>query len=452
MKGKKEDKNLRDLFRHKLENVEITPGASVKTGLMRKLGRKEFLRFNPGRFNIYYFGGIVAAAVAVALLLVLSGSDDDKKSLLQPAPSSEITIEDLTDTLIISEEEQSLQSTGAGETTGKISAGQVVDKPESKSSSGITNVQPDEKTTFRQKDGINRSDVDGSISKGSILSDTGRYRNNVQSNLIRKDALFAPSVTSGCIPLKVRFKSNSISSASFNWSFGDGGNSNEKDSEWIFDNDGEYKVTLNVLHPDGLKEIYSAVITAHPLPVAHFEVYPEDAVIPDDEIQLINYSANAVRFRWEFGDGTASDLFEPRHKYEKAGNYTIRLTVYSEFGCSDSHVLVNAFSGSDNFIEFPNAFIPNPGGPTGGYYSFTSDEAARIFHPVFSGVSDYQLRIFSKRGILIFESNDINIGWDGYLNGQRCDPGVYIWKVRGNFRNGEPFTKMGDLTLLKDNQ
>ena len=51
---------------------------------------------------------------------------------------------------------------------------------------------------------------------------------------------------------------------------------------------------------------------------------------------------------------------------------------------------------------------------------------------------------------MIFESNDINIGWDGYNKGELCEPGVYIWKVRGKFRNGEPFIKMGDVTLLKN--
>jgi hypothetical protein len=110
----------------------------------------------------------------------------------------------------------------------------------------------------------------------------------------------------------------------------------------------------------------------------------------------------------------------------------------------------NAFSGSGCFIDFPNAFIPGSGGPAGGYYSIKSDEAARIFHPSTSGVTDYHLKIFSKLGIPIFESNDINIGWDGYIKGQLCEPGVYIWKVRGTFKNGEPFVKMGDVTLLKD--
>ena len=79
-----------------------------------------------------------------------------------------------------------------------------------------------------------------------------------------------------------------------------------------------------------------------------------------------------------------------------------------------------------------------------------SDEAAQVFHPSVSGVTEYHLKIFSKLGIPIFESNDLNLGWDGYNKGQLCEPGVYIWKVRGKYSNGEPFTKMGDVILLKN--
>ena len=121
----------------------------------------------------------------------------------------------------------------------------------------------------------------------------------------------------------------------------------------------------------------------------------------------------------------------------------------NEYGCTDSIVVMNAFAGSKYFIDFPNAFIPNPDGPSGGYYTKKSDESAQVFHPNFLGVEEYQLKIFSKMGILIFESNDVNIGWDGYFNGQLSNSGVYIWKVRGKYRNGQPFTMMGDVTLLK---
>jgi PKD repeat protein len=188
----------------------------------------------------------------------------------------------------------------------------------------------------------------------------------------------------------------------------------------------------------------------HPRPQAHFEINPPHAVLPADEISFLNYSVDATRFMWKFGDGTTSDLFEPRHTYSGFANYNVQLTAYSGWGCADSVTVFNAFSGSSFFIEFPNAFIPNNLGPAGGYYSSKSDEAAQVFHPSSSGVSEYHLKIFSKLGILIFESNEINIGWDGYNKGQLSDPGVYIWKVRGKFTNNETFVKMGDVTLLKN--
>jgi PKD repeat protein len=256
--------------------------------------------------------------------------------------------------------------------------------------------------------------------------------------------------STGCAPLKIKFTNGLTSYDSCRWTFGDGGSSNKIDPEWIFDVEGEYKVRLQVFTHDG-KTLYSfATVTVHPHPQAHFEISPQNAVLPDDAIRFRNYSTNATRFKWDFGDGNTSDFFEPDHSYSKFSNFNVKLTAWSEWGCSDSLTVLNAFSGSEFFLEFPNAFIPNQQGPSGGYYSSKSDEAAQVFHPSYSGVTDYQLKIFSKLGIPIFESYDINLGWDGYNKGQLCDPGVYIWKVRGKFRNGEPFIKMGDVTLLQN--
>jgi PKD repeat protein len=250
--------------------------------------------------------------------------------------------------------------------------------------------------------------------------------------------------------MKVRFYNKSTSYDSCRWTFGDGGYSNKKDPEWIFDLAGEYKVVLNVYSDGGQLSSSVATVTVHPRPQAHFEISPAKAVLPNDEIRFMNYSINAVQFKWKFGDGTISESFEPVHTYSKYASYNVSLVVFSDWGCSDSLAVINAFSGSAYFIEFPNAFIPNPQGPSGGYYSSKSDESAQVFHPSYTGVSDYQLKIFSKLGVVIFESSDVNLGWDGYNKGQLCDPGVYIWKVRGKFRNGEPFIKMGDVTLLKN--
>ncbi len=262
--------------------------------------------------------------------------------------------------------------------------------------------------------------------------------------------LFDPSVTKGCAPLRVSFKSHMALSDSCLWTFGDGGSSILRNPDWIYDVEGDYKVVYKVYGADGRISSGSVTIAVYSRPSASFEILPDNAALPLDEVHFQNYSSGAVRYLWRFGDGTASDMFEPLHRYAKPGNYNVSLKVYSENGCADSLTVYNAFSGSAYYIEFPNAFIPNEGGPSGGVYSPKSDETAQVFHPSYSGVSEYHLKIFSKIGVLIFESNDINIGWDGYYKGQLSNSGVYIWKVRGNFINGEPFTRMGDVTLLKN--
>ena len=66
--------SVRELFRQKLENAEVIPDASVSSNLMGRLARREFLRFNPVRFNIFYLGGILVAGITASLIL-FSGSD-----------------------------------------------------------------------------------------------------------------------------------------------------------------------------------------------------------------------------------------------------------------------------------------------------------------------------------------------------------------------------------------
>jgi len=291
--------------------------------------------------------------------------------------------------------------------------------------------------------------INGSATKDLVVSEKSTS-DRLQAKSAGTYALFSPSSISGCAPLKIHFDNLADSYIKYNWTFGDGGFSDEKEPDWIYDVEGEYIALLKATDSEGKITSWSVPISVYPRPKAKFEITPEKAILPIDEIRFINYSTGAAGYKWDFGDGGASTAFEPSHKYLKYGRYNIRLVAISENGCSDTLTIKNAFSGSDYSIEMPNAFIPNTQGPSGGLYSSKSDETAEIFHPSYSGVTEYRLRIFSKTGILIFESNDISIGWDGYFKGQLCNPGVYIWKISGNFSNGEPFTKMGDVTLLKN--
>lgn len=435
--------SVRELFRRKLEYATVIPDCTVNTKLMRKVARKEFVRFNPLRFNVYYLGGILLAALTAGILIHSAVGKSENKlppvinqdTAASPANTGYIDIP---------------QATIINKSPEKLPASLIV--------SGKTSLKHDLKPApendavpeaLLTEHNINVPVIDNSsLTKKNLFSESSPDSKTLKTEQKNDNVLFEPSSESGCSPLKVHFYNKVNSSDSCNWSFGDGGFSDKKNPDWIFDMDGEYNVVLRVYDQNGLKESYSTVITVYPRPHALFEISPEKAVIPDDEIRFINYSTDGMHFKWDFGDGTASDLFEPKHSYLKYSKYSVSLIVTSEFGCSDSLTVANAFSGSEYFIDFPNAFIPNPGGPSGGFYSAKSDEATQVFHPNYSGVSEYQLKIFSKLGILIFESTDVNIGWDGYFKGQLSNPGVYIWKVRGSFRNGESFIKMGDVTLL----
>ena len=102
VKGKNNMTDLEGLFKNTFEQSEVVPGNQVRNHLMRRLARKEFLHFNPSRFNIYYLGGIIAAGV-VGTLLITSGPG--KKEISEPAMEQiivpENTLSGNADTVII---------------------------------------------------------------------------------------------------------------------------------------------------------------------------------------------------------------------------------------------------------------------------------------------------------------------------------------------------------------
>jgi PKD repeat protein len=439
LKSKKKDIKVRELFRKKLDKVAIVPDDSVRRELMRRLETKEFLRFNLLRFNIWYLA-LITGTIITACILLFSAKDKsgDLHELLSGGNG-------VSENEIVIDRKAALRQSSL---PGPVNS--VSEKERLPVKSIITD-DKDIASSENQSDSLVASPVPvKAVSEEKVLAGMKSSEKIVNSPASSAgNVLFEASATQGCTPLKVRFHINPGLCDSCRWTFGDGGISTEKDPEWIFDAEGEYNVGLTVFCREGLHATYFRTIIVHPRPVARFEISPENPAIPGGQVSFINYSNGAATFKWNFGDGKISSDFEPKHIYDKPGSYNVSLVAASDKGCIDSMKVENAFSGSEYFIRFPNAFIPNQQGPTGGYYSARSNESSDVFYPVFSGVTEYQLKIFSKLGILIFESNDINIGWDGYLDGVLNTAGVYIWKVRGKFRNGETFIRMGDVTLLR---
>ena len=104
---------------------------------------------------------------------------------------------------------------------------------------------------------------------------------------------------------------------------------------------------------------------------------------------------------------------------------------------SDKKSISNRFCfiSNNNFspIPIPNAFTPN------------GDGLNDSFKPFPSLVTDYKMSIFNKFGEKVFESFDINIGWDGYFKGKIVQD-VYVYVIE--FKLDDQLVKVNDKVLL----
>ncbi|MBN2349376.1 MAG: immunoglobulin domain-containing protein [Bacteroidales bacterium] len=261
-------------------------------------------------------------------------------------------------------------------------------------------------------------------------------------------ASFVANKYAGCPPLEVYFVNNSLDELPFTWNFGDGTSSSEVTVKHTYSEPGEYMASLTVTGNAGEIVTSDTVIVVHELPQASFDIYPEKIYLPDQKVNLVNTSVNAEAYLWMFGDGNTSEEMHPSHQYSVEGAYDISLYAWTEHMCFDSVTRYSAVIAEESGgITFPNAFTPNLGGPSDGSYS-ASDFSNDVFHPVGEGVEEYHLEIYNRWGILLFESFDLAVGWDGYYKGEIIEKGVYVWKVSGKFNNGKPFEKMGTVMLL----
>ncbi|WP_289053062.1 PKD domain-containing protein [Carboxylicivirga marina] len=268
---------------------------------------------------------------------------------------------------------------------------------------------------------------------------------------VTPEAGFTLSEEEGCFPFEVKFTNYSVGGERYKWDFGDG-HVYETDMitgpEHTYENAGNYTAILTVSKTGVPDAIYTKRILVHDHPVADFNVSPEKVYLPHEEIRCYDMSVDAVRWFWEFGDGQTSDKQNPSYVYGKEGTYSITLTVQNKFGCEDSFTKEDAVEAiNSGYVEFPNAFRPRPGGA--GSSGTIGERNDAIFKSKNKDVEEFNIQIFNRWGQLIFESNDVNEGWDGTYKGQLAPQAVYVYKAFVRFTNGRQINKAGSVLLVR---
>ena len=255
----------------------------------------------------------------------------------------------------------------------------------------------------------------------------------------------------GCAPLTVQFTNTSLQGLSYQWSFGDGGTSTADNPTYVYNVAGVYTVTLTATGIGGGMNTMTKVdsVVVHPRATAFFVLQPDEVTVPSQPVFTYNLSGNATQYQWDFGDGTTSSDENPMHYYQVAGEFNVRLIANNAWNCPDTFTLGNAVTAlAAGELEFPNAFTPGTSGATDGVYdprSFEND----FFFPLYQGVDDYKLEIFNRWGELLFVSEDVKVGWDGYYRGEPAKQDVYVWKAYAKFSDGQETVLKGDVTLLR---
>jgi PKD repeat protein len=67
-------------------------------------------------------------------------------------------------------------------------------------------------------------------------------------------------------------------------------------------------------------------------PVAKFSATPTSGKMPLTVAFTDKSTGTPTKWKWSFGDGASSTIQNPKHKYSKAGSYTVTLTATNVAG------------------------------------------------------------------------------------------------------------------------
>ncbi|MEM6319416.1 MAG: hypothetical protein AAF960_17225 [Bacteroidota bacterium] len=169
---------------------------------------------------------------------------------------------------------------------------------------------------------------------------------------------------------------------------------------------------------------------------------PADLSLGDSLIIVPQANFDITRYEWTASsEPVCPDCPILQSQPTQNGLYT--LTAYDVNDCAIS-ASFNLTVQSNNQVYLPNVFSPNDDGINDVYRLFAGNSVARILH--------FQIRDFEGRRM--YEVNDRlptddTVGWDGWFNGQRMLPAVFVVSAEVEMIDGTVREVVQTMTLVK---
>ncbi|MCA6435254.1 MAG: gliding motility-associated C-terminal domain-containing protein [Bacteroidetes bacterium] len=278
---------------------------------------------------------------------------------------------------------------------------------------------------------ITIKDMNGCEAKGTLT---------VIVNPIPKIEVDYSKAKSACAPVcDMEFAlKNSSQIADIKWTFGNGKESIDLNPKNIcFNKGGNYPINVKVTGKNGCVATHNNSIEIFNTPTADFSYSTLNSWV-NGEVKFSDASTGATinNWDWNFHNAANYQTQQVNYTYQDSGSYNVSLTVMSINGCKSS-VTKKIVIEDENLIYVPNAFTPN------------GDGSNDVFMAVSRSQIKFEMQIFNRGGQLIFQSSDINKGWDGTFKGQLAENNVYVYKITYITKNSKAKTITGSVTLVR---
>jgi gliding motility-associated-like protein len=204
---------------------------------------------------------------------------------------------------------------------------------------------------------------------------------------------------------------------SINWNFDDGGSASVVDPVYSFASPGKYWVkTTEFFNGEAFTD--SLLVTNYRLP----QIGLADTMLIYTG-STINLHAGGGFMEYTWSTKSKDSIITVKDE----GDYWVKVKDYQCCINSDTTYL-KVFQ---YFI--PNAFTPN------------GDGLNDIFkvNGLYKNIN-FNLVIYDRWGRFVFESTNIDSGWDGTVGGTHCEPDAYVWVVKITFK-GQDIVTDGDV-------
>jgi len=153
----------------------------------------------------------------------------------------------------------------------------------------------------------------------------------------------------------------------------------------------------------------------------------DQGICEGDSITIDGTTPNAGAYLWSNGATT------PVLTTSTPGIY--QLTASNE--CFEDTDEIQITDQDCCAVFVPNIFSPNGDGNNDVFQVFTDCD-----------ILSFRLKIFDRWGSLVYESNDLNRGWNGLINNQILPKGVYTWFIEYDDGTGDQVDS-GSVMLIR---